>query len=53
MITILVSKYGEYFCGNCRMRQKELTPYCPFCDYSFSNYEELLLQQYNDKNTPL
>lgn len=53
MITILISKYGKYICGNCRMQQAKLNPYCPFCNYSFSNYEELLFEQYNDKNNIL
>ena len=41
MVSTLKSKSDGYYCSNCMVRQHELTPYCCFCGYEFSNWEEV------------
>jgi len=46
-------KKGNYYvCSNCRMRQKVIKPYCPFCEYELSNFETVILQGYKDLTNP-
>jgi len=47
MIAKLIHKNDYYYCSECRMKQK-LQPYCDFCEAIFSNYEELLLENYKE-----
>ena len=49
MIAQLVKKAKGNICGNCRMLQKELQPQCWFCGYTFSNYEDFLLENYLER----
>ena len=42
-------KFTPYYCSECRMRQQELQPYCEFCGETFSNYEDVLVEIYEDK----
>ena len=53
MIATLLTKNNKHICSNCRMEQKDLRAFCWFCDSFFSNYEEVALQYYKDKNTIL
>ena len=41
MIAKLIIKNRHYICSNCMMRQEGIPPYCKFCGYEFSNWEEL------------
>ena len=43
------NKFTPYYCSECRMRQQELRPYCEFCGETFSNYENILIEMYEDK----
>ena len=43
------NNFTPYYCSECRMRQKELRPYCEFCGETFSNYEDVLVEMYEDK----
>ena len=52
MIGYLMKKGNYYVCSNCRMRQKVIKPYCPFCEYEMSNYETVILQGYKDLTNP-
>lgn len=36
----------RYRCANCRMTQQKLTPRCIFCDAIVSNYEDLELEDF-------
>lgn len=36
----------RYRCSNCRMTQQQLTPRCIFCDAIVSNYEDLELEDF-------
>lgn len=49
MVTHLVRKGDKLICHNCRMEQKELRETCWFCDYFFSNYEIIVLENYKEK----
>lgn len=49
MVTHLVRKGDKLICHNCRMEQKELRETCWFCDYFFSNYEIMVLENYKEK----
>jgi len=49
MIAKYLKKNGIYYCSNCMMRaQGELEPFCPFCGSEFTNYEDILIQEYKD-----
>lgn len=49
MITYLVKKPNYYICGNCRMKQQELHENCWFCGCIFSNYENVILENYKEQ----
>ncbi len=44
--TLLENRAGEWYCSECRMRQKEIEPSCYYCGRLFSNYEEVALKLY-------
>lgn len=44
MVANLILKGTYYYCSNCRMRQPGIPPRCQFCEYWFSNYEEMLME---------
>lgn len=46
MIAILKQNQDFYYCSNCRMRTP-IKPRCQFCGYEFSNYETVLLDNYD------
>lgn len=48
MIAKLIHKNDYYYCSNCMMKQPELNETCWFCESLFSNYEELLLENYKE-----
>lgn len=39
---------GNCYCSNCMMGQPELRPTCFFCGATFSNYEEVEFQLYQE-----
>ena len=47
--TQLNNKFMPYYCSKCRMRQQELHPFCDYCGETFSNYEDVLVEIYEDK----
>lgn len=49
MIAHLIPKFDYYYCSECRIKQP-IGEICIFCRAIFSNYEELLLKNYKDKN---
>lgn len=49
MIAHLIPKFDYYYCSECRIKQP-IGEICIFCGAIFSNYEELLLKNYKDKN---
>lgn len=49
MIATILTKNNKHICSNCRMEQQALRAYCWFCECSFSNYEEMVLQNYKEK----
>ena len=48
MIATLLKKPQGYMCSNCRLIQRTIAPTCSFCNYSFSNFEEIVLEQYKE-----
>lgn len=46
---MLTDKFTPYYCSECRMRQTEVRPHCGFCGKVFSNYEDVLVEMYEDK----
>ena len=50
MIAQIVKRYGYYVCSNCRMQQHSLKEVCWFCNSPFSNYEEILIQNFEKEN---
>lgn len=53
MLTHLAKKNNKWICHNCRMEQKKLQPTCWFCDYFFSNYEAVVLENYKEVNNEI
>lgn len=50
MVTTLKKKIdGHFYCNNCKMGQYDLRPNCFYCGYTFSNYEDILVQQYEEE----
>lgn len=41
MVANLKLKSDGYYCSNCMVRQSDILPYCCFCGYEFSNWEEI------------
>lgn len=48
MIAKLIQKLDSYYCSECRIKQP-INEVCIFCGAIFSNYEELILDNYKDK----
>ena len=46
---LLKNASNKYYCSNCRVIQQKLRAECFFCNAIFSNYEEIQLKLYNDK----
>lgn len=44
------NSFTPYYCSECRMRQKELRPYCEFCGETLSNYEDVLFELHTERN---
>ena len=48
--------YSEFQCSECRMKSKTIETKCPFCGAQMSNWEEMLInifkdkEKYNDRN---
>ena len=42
--TLKKNKNGDYYCSECMMRQPVIGPICCFCEYEFSNYEEIITE---------
>lgn len=49
MVSKILKKNNIFYCSNCRMRQFQIKTNCPFCGNMFSNYEEILIQQFNEE----
>lgn len=52
MVSRLLKKKPEdevYYCSNCMMRQPRILPNCFWCGNSFSNIEEVLRKDFNEK----
>lgn len=50
MVAKIIKKNGKYYCSECRMYQGAfLNPNCTFCHLHFSNYEEILLENYMEE----
>ena len=47
--TQISNVFTPYYCSECRMRQQELRPFCSYCGETFSNYEDVLVEMYEDK----
>lgn len=49
MIAQYIKKNGYWYCSNCLMRvQGEFRSFCSFCESEFTNYEDVLIQEYKD-----
>lgn len=48
MYGYLIKNNSGYICSNCRMRQPSVTEVCHFCSTPFSNFEDIILELYND-----
>lgn len=48
MFGYLIKNNSGYVCSNCHMRQPSVTEACHFCSTQFSNYEDIILELYND-----
>lgn len=46
MISTLKQKNGSYYCTECMMRQFTLRPQCSFCGAEFSNYQDVVIENY-------
>lgn len=46
MISTLKQKDGSYYCTECMMRQFTLRPQCSFCGAEFSNYQDVVIENY-------
>ena len=50
MITTLKRKIdGHFYCNNCKMGQYKLRPSCFYCGFTFSNYEDIVIQLYEEE----
>ena len=49
MIAQLLQKNSIFVCSKCRMKQPNIRPKCIFCDAIFSNYENIIIKNYNDE----
>lgn len=51
MIAKLIQRQNDYkyYCSSCHMVQPQLKPYCYFCYNNFSNYENVLIETFKDK----
>ena len=46
---IINSKFLPYYCSNCFMKLQKFTSYCEYCGEIFSNYENVLIEIYENK----
>lgn len=46
MVAQILEKNGIYYCSNCRMRVFEPSYNCKFCGNLWSNYETMLVKQF-------
>ena len=50
MVSTLKKKIdGHFYCNYCKMGQFDLMPTCFYCGRTFSNFEDVLLQNYNEE----
>lgn len=49
MTSKIIEKHNEYYCSNCMMRQQRIRASCWWCGNLFSNYEEMLIKDYNER----
>lgn len=48
MISYYIHKNNDYYCANCLMKAPTVEPFCFFCGYEMSNFEEIAIQLYKD-----
>lgn len=51
-VATIIKRGNNYVCSECMMKQYDLTQnegYCLWCGATFSNYSEVLLQKYKEK----
>lgn len=53
MIAKIIVKNNHYYCGFCRMKQALLKESCWFCGHIFTNYEEVAVENYNDRENAI
>lgn len=50
---MIVAKWKEldaaYQCSECRMRSSVILDKCPFCDAQMTNWEEMLIKQFQQE----
>ena len=44
MVAKLIERNGVWYCSNCMMKQPQPQDKCWWCDYIFSNIEEVLIK---------
>lgn len=49
MIAKLKERNNYYYCSNCLMRQYNLEITCFFCGATFSNWEEIMVKVFREK----
>lgn len=50
MIARIIKRNGEYYCSECKIRQSKVIEFqCVFCGAFFSNYEEVLMENYMEE----
>lgn len=45
----LIKKIDSYYCSNCFIKQPKLINKCIFCDNLFTNFEEILIENFKDQ----
>lgn len=49
-VTTLTKKTNDYYCNHCFMKQpKKLMSECIFCGCFFTNFEEILVKDFKEK----
>lgn len=51
MISKLIENNGIYYCSNCHMKQSKLSSSCWWCEYIFSNYEEVIIKELKENES--
>ena len=49
MVAKIKEKNNYYYCSHCLMRQQELEPNCFFCGATFTNWEEIMVKIFREK----